>query len=304
MKDRNRRLNVNRMQQEINDDDEVAFLSRHFVALACLYETTNANGAKSQNSMVISGFLLELDGYFFWVTAGHCLKKLETLISTNGVKVLRGSFIDSFAIGAKHKEPLPFRYEVGRGFYLYQPEDGIDFALVPLVGLQIRAFAVNNLVPITRDNWVHQADLSFDFYRMLGIPAHRVTTTLGDDGMMNISMSQSLLGVERIGLDDLGETPWDSEAPPTDASFIGRLSPGCTIRDLEGMSGGPIFGFRRDEKGRLSYHVVALQSRWWNQQRAVFGCSVPMFAELVYQQVRRATAKGKKASSRRATARH
>jgi hypothetical protein len=112
--------------------------------------------------------------------------------------------------------------------------------------------------------------------------------------MMSISMSQALLGIERIGLHDLGETPWDAEAPPTDASFIGRLSEGCTIPDLKGMSGGPIYGFRRDGNGRLVYHVVALQSRWWDQQRTVFGCSVPLFAELVYQRLRAAAAKGKR----------
>jgi hypothetical protein len=49
------------------------------------------------------------------------------------------------------------------------------------------------------------------------------------------------------------------------------------------MSGGPIFGFRRNEDGRLSYHVVALQSWWDEDKRIVFGCSVPFFAERVYE---------------------
>ena len=51
------------------------------------------------------------------------------------------------------------------------------------------------------------------------------------------------------------------------------------------MSGGPIYGFRRNDKGRLTYHVVALQSRWWDKRRIVFGCSVPLFAEEVYRQL-------------------
>jgi hypothetical protein len=273
------------MRQEIQEGDEVAFLSRHFVALTFLYELTNVNGIRSHHSTVFSGFLLEVHGYYFWVTAGHCLKVLDALLVSKGIKVHGGSFMDSFAYGSVHKNAIPFQYETGCGFYLYQPEDGFDFALIPLNELQIRAFVANNMVPVNRVNWVHQRDLSFDFYMMLGIPADKVATSLDDDGMMTVTVRQSMVRIERIGLENLGETPSDVEAAPTDAWFIGRLSQGVSICDLKGMSGGPIYGFRRDGKGGLTYHVVALQSRWWNQSRTVFGCSVPLFAEQVYQRM-------------------
>lgn len=293
------KLQVRPKRIVIREGDEVAFLSRHFVALTCQYEATDAKGIKSHHSLVYSGFLLEVRGYTFWVTAGHCLKELDELLAAKGVRVHGGSFVDWFACGAVHKSPVPFQYETGRGFHLYQPENGFDFALIPLDLLQIGAFAANNLVPLSRANWVRQRNLSFDSYLMLGIPKDKIVTSLKDNGVMNVAVSQSLLRIERIGLEDLGETPWDSEAVPSDAWFIGRLAPGCTIRNLKGMSGGPIYGFRREGKGRFTYHVVALQSHWWNQQRTIFGCSVPLFADLVYQEMGKVMAKARRKRTRR-----
>jgi len=282
------------MLRDVRDSEAVAFMSRHFVALTCLYELANATQTRGPRSLVISGFLLDVRDHYFWVTAGHCLKDFDAILASEGVTVHGGSFVDSFALGAAHKDPVPFRYEAGCGFYLCQPENGLDFALIPLNLLQVRAFAANKLVPVCRENWVRQRDLSFDFYRMLGIPAEKVETSLGDAGMVRMGVRQSMVSVERIGIEDLGEAPSDAEAAPTDAWFIGRLSRGCAIRDLKGMSGGPIYGFRRDGKGRLAYHVVALQSRWWNQSRTVFGCSVPLFAELVFQRMGKLTARNKR----------
>jgi hypothetical protein len=51
------------------------------------------------------------------------------------------------------------------------------------------------------------------------------------------------------------------------------------------MSGGPIYGFRRDSEGRLLYHVVALQSWWDPKTRNVFGCPVPLFAESLHKAI-------------------
>ena len=55
--------------------DPVAFMSRHFVALTCDYETIKRDGSiDRRGTSVYSGFLLQLHGATFWVTAGHCLK--------------------------------------------------------------------------------------------------------------------------------------------------------------------------------------------------------------------------------------
>lgn len=147
------------------------------------------------------------------------------------------------------------------------------------------AFDANKLVAISRKNWEQQHRLTFDFYRMLGIPSDRVFTKLLQDGSFDTQVGQAMAALDKIGSDEIGELPQGVDESPSGDWFIGRLDPACNIRDLKGMSGGPIFGFRKDASGALTYHVVALQSRWWPSTRTIFGCSLPLFAEEVYQQL-------------------
>ena len=265
----------------------VAFMSRHFVALTCDYETVRRDGSvERRGTSVYSGFLLELHGLIFWVTAGHCLKnELDAGIASRQLHITGGSFMDCFGHEAKFLHSIPYRYEPGCSYYVEQPDLGLDFALIPLNDLQVQAFAANKLIPITRDNWVHQPRLTFEFYRMLGVPKDRVITTERPDGTLKTKVGQALVALHRIRPDEVGDPPPGVDGVPSDAWFIGRLDPECIIADIAGMSGGPIYGFRRDSNNNLLYHVVALQSRWWRKSRTIFGCSLPVFAEEVYRQL-------------------
>lgn len=62
--------------------------------------------------------------------------------------------------------------------------------------------------------------------------------------------------------------------------FIGRVSVDneSSVGDLNGMSGGPVFGFSTQTPGR--HHIVALQSSWLPREGITFGCPVPVFTAL------------------------
>jgi len=206
-------------------------------------------------------------------------------MASGQLRITGGGFMDYFAHEATFLHSIPYRYEPGSSYYIEQPEHGLDFALILLNDLQVKAFAANKLIPITRGNWVHQPHLTFDFYRMLGIPKERVITTERPDGTLDTKVGQAMVALNRIEPDEVGDPPPDMDEGPSGAWFIGRLDPECTIPDIAGMSGGPIYGFRRDENGNLVYHVVALQSRWWRKSRTIFGCSMTVFAEEVHRQL-------------------
>jgi hypothetical protein len=59
------------------------------------------------------------------------------------------------------------------------------------------------------------------------------------------------------------------------------------LPSIVGMSGGPIFGFKKGEDGLLRYWIVAVQSRWRESARIIFGCPVRTFATLVEQELQR-----------------
>ena len=269
--------------------DAVAFMSRHFIAMSCDYEVLGPDGTVLEKKVaVFSGFFLELHGIFFWVTAGHCLKDgLDEPLATGIARIIEGSFLDAFGHEATHFHSIPYRYEPGCGLYLEIPEQGVDFALIPLNSLLVQAFLANKIVPISRHNWIHQPQLTFEFYRMLGIPRSEVYTTIDDHGRLETQVRQVMIALDRIGLEEVGESPAGADTPstPSEQWFIGRIDPDSQIRDIVGMSGGPIYGFRHDDNGNLVYHVVALQSRWWAKTRTIFGCSLPYFAEEVHRRL-------------------
>jgi hypothetical protein len=266
------------VEKDVRDyNNSVGFMSQHFVALACEYDTIENGRIKSSNTQIFSGWILDLHGQLFWVTAGHCLKEqLDEYITKGYIRVTGGGFMDYLGYRAEHIHRAPFTYELGCGFYIWDSEAGLDFALIPLSTLYRQYFESNNNIPI------HQHRLSFDFYRVLGIPKDEVYRTQNPDGSHNVAVRPTMMAVEKITFEEAIAA--NLKCPPkTPEWFCARIHPEITNQTVVGMSGGPIYGFRRDDQGRLSYHVVALQSWWDPDKRIIFGCSVPKFAEGVYQ---------------------
>jgi len=245
----------------------VGFMSRHLVALRvdCEYDDGRT---RRQGSEVFSGFILAVHGGWYWTTAGHCLRDVDAEIDKGHLRVHGSGFADFFGLDAPHVCHVPFTYEPGCGICLYNQELGLDCGVIPLPDLIALNIQANNVIPISRENWVDQSSLTFSFYKMLGFPSHQIEELGG--------YLPTMLGIEPIdpkSLDDAPAGTW----------FVGRLFPEVRIKSIKGMSGGPIYGFRQGKDGLLYYHVVALQSHWREKRGLVFGCSVPLVAEGLHQ---------------------
>jgi hypothetical protein len=259
-------------------DAFLKFMARHLVGLTGFYKSYDRDGkAFAEGAFALSGFVVEIAGIFFWVTAGHCLEELlDTPLREGSLRLFHTGFADYFGSKAQHFEPIPYTYEPGSAFYLQQPELGLDFGLLPLSSLTCRALIANGIKAVGRENWVHQHRIQFEHYKMLGFPAHRI-----EYSRMGPQLTAGI-GAQMIQIDRLDPTEVPAERGEY---FAGRIPDHVQIASIEGMSGGPIFGFRKNESGRWTYHIVALQSAWREQSRLIFGCSLPTFAEGAYQVV-------------------
>jgi len=257
-------------------DEFLKWMCRHLVALTASYESYNADGSIcGKGVFAFSGFVMNLHGLPFWITAGHCLETLDSLYDPQKGKVWGMEFRDDLGTDAKHHGRFPFVYEQGDAFVLHRPELQLDFAALPLSGITFQAFAANGIKAVTRENWINQGKLDFQAYRLLGIPADWI---IPGDSELNVPhhIAPASVLVEPLTRDEIDD-------PPPEGWFIGRIHPEAKIKDIAGMSGGPIFGFRKLDNGRWVYHIVAVQSRWLDQSRVIFGCSIPLFAELLYK---------------------
>lgn len=268
----------------IPEPNVIGLLAQHFVVLRIEHDVRDATGDFGpRKAAILSGFLLEVRNVIFWVTAGHCLKIIDDGINAGQLRVHEATFMDHFGLRAINSHGIPFHYEVGCGHYIDEGAEGLDYALIAIDRNKQSLFEANGLVPVGRANWATQSNLTFDFYRMLGVPEDQVISTPLPNGSLDTKFRLALLAVNRIGMDEVGKPPPDATVP-TDAWFIGRIHPECSIRDIRGMSGGPIYGFRVSD-GSMYFHCVAVQSRWWDRSRTIFGTSLPRFAEFIHEQL-------------------
>jgi len=184
-------------------------------------------------------------------------------------------FADFYGLDAINRMRVPFWYTPGDAWALEKPSLGFDFGILEVPQLIAKNLMANGITPIDRVNWVRQHELTFDLYTVLGFPTDQEDPKRGRRSMM----------VQILRVD-----PSEIEGASSDLWFAGRIPPELDHLnlDMDRMSGGPIFGFRKHADGTCTYHVVALQSRWVVPgKKFVLGCSVPEFAEVMHQHFQR-----------------
>lgn len=249
-------------------------MSRHFVVLSFLIQRFKDGKPTMIDAFDLSGWIISLHDQVFWVTAAHSLKLIDKEITNGNMEVKEAGFMDCFGAEAKDSHPIPFHYEVGCGMYLPGDEPGLDVAVIQMDYLTIRNFIVNGIKSVGRSNWIQQDNISFEHYNMLGIPHHLAHFSVTKGGQVSTAIRPVLIAIDAVDRTTIPN-------PPPEDWFVGRITPEADISSIEGMSGGPIYGFRRDGDKWL-YHVVALQSRWREEERIIMGCPVKRFAELMH----------------------
>jgi len=249
----------------------IDFLSNHLVALVGDGERFENGKSVKKGVFCFSGFIVDLNGDWYWTTAGHCLKEFDKSLKNGDLTASSISFLDYFGMDSSDDHPIPYPYEPGCATFLDSPEDGLDYGLIKIPPLTQLAFEKNKIRPVCEANWASISELTFTAYKMLGIPSHLVDEIpIGDD--IRALFPNALLHVHRI-------SPADVPTISNDEWFVGKLADESTISNIEGMSGGPIMGFRQIGTGQWVYHVIAIQSRWLPNSRIVLGCSIPRFVE-------------------------
>jgi hypothetical protein len=190
---------------------------------------------------------------------------------------IRGvALADTFGLGAVTDHPIPFDLHAARSSFFHVVDDaaGLDFGVVPLNPHHVGLLERHDMVALGEENWLHQHRVAFDGYAMLGLPQQFTSDRLDDSGAAVVA--PTVISLRRL------DPPPDDLRATTYPRFVGQIDPRLNIGSVVGMSGGPIFGFRRNHE--LRYWVVAIQSAWLESRRVVFGCSVPVIASIMTEE--------------------
>ena len=235
---------------ETRDEEFVKHLCHHLVSLACVHEPTSPDDRFGPTKFFTSGFIMEIRGLWFFVTAGHVFEQINEQLRKHHKRKYLFMIADSFGLTAKYPEPFDVDYVNAPKHYIYDEEGGYDFACLLLNQNQIRLLKKNDIVPLNEGNWQHQEGVDFFFYSMLGFPEQEMS--LDQPGYAQIK--PLFISLER--LQEVPERFAEHKIP----MFYARIPKPPNGLNIEGMSGCPIFGFTRDEAGNGSYYFVAIQS--------------------------------------------
>jgi hypothetical protein len=247
--------------------------ARHTVAL-CVHYHAIADGepVPPMRLFALPAAVVEMYGSVFLLASGHALEGLDRDVQAGAAVVSSAVLIDSFQTDARFDHPIPFDYANAPRLPLYDESDGIDFALVRLSPVYVSNLLSQGIAPLRQAQWQSPDDEQFVEYYVVGLPAERQFM----DELSHASVALTTLPIE-AALAPPEAT--DTRAP----RFVGRIVDMGGIADIDGMSGGPIFGVTADEPAQ--YRLVAVQGSWLSGSRTVFGCRVDVIRELMRQWV-------------------
>lgn len=238
-------------------------IGRHFVTLSCVQRSP---GTGDERIHVFSGFVVEISGEWFYITAGHILRDIRAAID-------QGSTFDVWRLGdqtAGHgfkNTGVPYAFDLGQWLVIEREEEGLDYATVHLGGLYRLQLEAGGIVPFQLDAWSDHT-VPHDRWALVGVPAESV----GYDGQTLITA--------RIVVAPLTA----ASAPPlagakADNQFYAKLDddPDGVVKDLVGMSGGPIVMLKHD--GVWKYSIIGIQSGWYPSSRTIAACPIRSFVD-------------------------
>ncbi len=248
-------------------------VGRHFVTLSCVQRQP---GISEEKALVFSGFLVKAGGFWFYVTAGHILKDIRASLAEGGeFDVWR--FDDQTAGNWFQGAAIPYDFDIDSWIVIEDKEVGYDYAAVALDPYYCNLLIAGGAIPVDKVGWDdHVTD--YDELALFGIPSETV------------AYDQNSIIKCQIAIMPLEHTKAPAEAGrKTENRFYARIKDLGNVKDIDGMSGGPVFGLTKVE-GKWKYKVIGLQIGWYQSTRTISACPFALLGTALERFVKAAKA--------------
>ena len=251
--------------------------AKHFLAMT--YWARDPSQPESVRRLYHSScFVVEIDGYWLLLTAGHVI---------NGIKeaMKRGVVHDTFELqdqsaGHAFGSGVPYPFHANDWAVLEIEARGMDYAVALLPELVMQALKAGGVRPITESVWGTASPDQMDDWLLIGIPSE----TLRSEG------TTYTLKLTLIPLVPTEAPSQQAEGRAENKLYATlRTQPGidgAIVHDIGGMSGGPIFGVKT-VNGELRYWVIGIQSGWYQGSRIASFCPLVGFMLTLQAHIRR-----------------
>jgi len=236
-------------------------VSKHFVTLSCVQRPVGA----LESILVFSGFVIDVSGEWFYVTAGHIIRDIcIALASGSSFDVWR---LDDQTAGNRFGgKAVPYDFNADTWIVIRDESIGLDYASVHLGDFYRRQLEVGGITAIAKNAWGDYVN-EYDHWVLMGVPSE----TAAYDGSTAINARMVM-------------SPLTSVEEPTDAGdkaqnqFYAKPSEDSErfFKDADGLSGGPVFALKK--QGEVwKYKVIGIQSAWYPANRTLAICPFSSF---------------------------
>ncbi len=266
------------MDGTMNPEDQkfLNAFNRHFVSLCWVDCEIDSNGDAIKNPRIFctSGFVIEYQCEWLWITAGHLLNQLENQLPKDNRRMVQSQFIAGWNPDEATVSHIPFDYGTCLKYYVDDDDEGTDLGIVFISEELKRAMSKAGVVP------VHNLDLpekEYDSYWVHGLPKKEQR----DD------IQQSEEGIDCAA----SVTPVVFRVSPLESSTGGFLKTKrqrlyasvpaeVPLETLDGVSGGPIYAIKQ-EADRVDYHLAAVQNMERKSSKTIAACPSVLLHEIL-----------------------
>lgn len=254
-------------------------LGRHFVTLSCVQQRSSS----SERIHLFSGFVVDIAGEWFYLTAGHILRDLRLALQS-GARFDVWRLGDQTAGHSFRNVGVPYAFDLEHWTVVENEELGLDYATVHLGGLYRLQLEAGGVVPFGPDRWSDHT-IAHDHWALVGVPQESVAY----DGKTNITARVVLAPLVPADPPELAGIRQENQ-------FYAKLAEGSEgfVSDLAGMSGGPVAMAKYVEDEGWKYSIIGVQSGWYPNLRTIAACPIKSFTDALQPIVEEALSVEKK----------
>jgi hypothetical protein len=223
-----------------------------------------------------TGFLFEYKEYLLWVTAGHIIDQInENLLSGNRIQTMR--WFDNYPNEDAGSIPINFRTMQTKSWNSL----GLDAGAIIIKGLEKGNILTNKLVKPMNEQICDQIENAKpEGYYVVGFPRdfnnYEERPAKTNKVLKSLRADYAIIPLEKI--------PFQNNDPNKEFfnkpnAFYGQLIDEELdhinyVRDINYMSGSPIFTIERTHEEKLLYRVAGIQKKWLRGSRRI--CAEPI----------------------------
>lgn len=232
-------------------------LHRHVINLMC--EDSGPAALKKNDGKVaiynFSAFVVDIDGNWFGITAGHIFKELNSAI--NHGSIISNWKIDDSIVSSRPHIPYPIPLDINNDVF-FLDDDIHDYAYFSIHPLAQEALSREGIEAIPQKIWKSEDFVGFDLWLLVGTPYKLAELNEGQCFTKN----HATIHMEKVTCVPAGFQDTELKRLYAKIHFDSTCEQGQHF-DISGMSGGPVFAIPANiESCTYPYRLIGIQSAW------------------------------------------